>query len=92
MARKPNLPLLVDQLGQLKAEQADLKAKISAIEETLLTAAPNQTVEGALFKATTCSFERDNFSPTKAKAFLTPTQIASCLSSSTVRQVRVSAR
>jgi hypothetical protein len=58
--RKPVRPLseIVDQLGDVKAQIADLKAKETALRDELADSGESE-VEGDLFRATVSKFEVD---------------------------------
>lgn len=89
--RTNDLGALVDKLGELKAEIADLCKQERNIKEQLIeTRLPN--IDGDLFRATISTHERASLDSELVKMFLTPAQLLQCTKISEVTTVRVNAR
>lgn len=88
---KSNIAPLVDELGQLRAEMADLEKRASAIKETLIEAGIG-AYEGNTFRATVSKSTRNTLDLEAVREKLSPQFIRSHTKSSPVISVRVVAR
>lgn len=80
-----------DKLGNIKAVLADLTRQEAEIKKVLAESG-YAVIEGQLFKATVCMFEKTTLNTDAVKQFLTLDQIRICSQTSVVTQVRCSAR
>lgn len=90
---KPNRKLarLVDELGALKAQLAELSRREEEIKSTL-KATGLAVVEGNLFDASVSTCDREILDRASVEAVLAPEAFKKCLKTSTVTTVRVVAR
>jgi hypothetical protein len=82
---------LVDELGALKAQIAELSAREKEITN-LLKASNEAAIDGDLFRATISDSERETLDSKLVRELLTPEQVVSCTKTTFVTTVRVGAR
>ena len=88
---KSNIAPLVDELGQLQAEIADLAERASAIKETLIEAGQG-AYEGNTFRATVSKSTRETLDMEAVREKLSPQFIRSHTNCRPFVSVRVVAR
>lgn len=82
---------LVDQLGYIKAQIADLKKQEDALKTAILAGGPAE-YDGKLFRATVSEVSRQFIDADLARKVLTEKQLAKITKTSSTFTVRVSAR
>jgi hypothetical protein len=82
---------LVDELGQLKAQIAELVLREQEIK-TVLCDTGESLIRGQSYQASISESERTTLDNAKVKLYLNPAQLISCQRVSVVKTVRVSAR
>lgn len=88
---KINISAIVDQLGMLKAQQADLKVKADALIEQL-KATGRTEIEGSVFRATISTATRETLDSRKVRAVLTAKQLKAVTVESEVVTLKIAAR
>jgi hypothetical protein len=86
-----NISPMVDQLGRLQAQIADLEAQAKAIKSTL-SAIGEGAYEGELFRATVSKSERETLDMKAAREKLSPQWIRAHTKVTPVTTVRVSGK
>lgn len=82
---------LVDDLGVLKAQMAELATKEKAIKVALIATGMTE-IEGDFFRAVVVEADRTTLDTAIVKGFLTPAQMVKASKTSTVVSIRVNAR
>jgi len=84
---------LADRLGELEARKASIATEIAATKEAILNSGIIKASGKRYAFTVVDSTTREQFSPSKAKAFLSAAQIAACTSTVDVKaSVRIRAR
>jgi hypothetical protein len=86
-----NLKPLVDDLGRLQAQAADITAKMAEIKSQLVSAGVD-AIDGELFRVTVSHSERESLDLDAVRAKLTPQFIRAHTRVTPVTTVRVKAR
>lgn len=82
---------LVDELGLLKAQIAELEVREKELKSILIESG-EELIKGFTFQASICESERCTLDSTKVRSYLKPIEIIACQRITTVTTVRVSAR
>lgn len=90
-ASRADLSLLVDQLGGVKAQIAELKKREDALKNAILAGGPAE-YDGRLFHVVVSEVSRTYIDADLARKFLTVKQLEKITKTSSTFTVRVSAR
>jgi len=82
---------IVDELGALKAQIADLTKQETKLKAALIESGYAE-IDGSLFRAAVTWTERATLDSEAVRALLTPDQIRVCTRVTEIKAVRVSAR
>jgi hypothetical protein len=88
---KTNLTATIDELGEIKAQIADLTAKEKALKDALADLEPG-AYEGELFRLSISQSDRDNLDMKAVREKLSDQFIRAHTTTTSVRTLRVSAR
>ena len=86
-----NLTALIDELGVLKAQIADLEVRETALKDALIEAGPG-AYEGDFYRATVSVADRNTLDMKKVREKLSPQFIAANTKTTEVTTVKVVAR
>ena len=92
MVGKINVPVVVDQLGEVQAEIAKLKVHEQSLKDMLMSRAGEGAYEGNLFRATVSVCDRGTLDMKAVREKLSPQFIAANTKHTEVWTVKVVAR